>query len=706
MKKLIRLLLINWHYYSVDIINFDDINFLTGKTGAGKTTIVDAMQMVLLGDTNGQHFFNKAANDRSRRTLKGYLRGEYGDDGGTGFLSLRNGPFSSYIVCEFLDIEKNRYFSIGIVFDCNYTAQDESTFFILKESIPENHFIVDECPLTIKDLKVYLKRNYDKNLFEFCESGRTYQTKIKGLFGGLRDNYFSLLKKAVSFSPIVDIEEFITNNICDIKNNVDISDMKENLRQYKKLEREANQMKSRVAELEKISEACVALQDEKQKFELYQFLIDRSEFEQSLNQINTHKNDIKTAEDELSIIVTKQANLSVQVVEKSNQRDRLIEQRGKDDIYQNQQSLENERKIIDEKIQNLEKSIKDLVNRFHIYGLNWRNAVSDTQRLIEQINVIKNKDIIESELNVLSDILIEFMSGVEILLDIRIESISLLGSEQYQKLKEIGDSFKMALSNLGLMLGKFMKAKEQAFEECANRISDLNKNIKPYDKSVQILRNELKIRLSQKYKEDVEVDILADLLEIQSIRWVNSIEGYMFRQKQYILVSPIHYLDALKFYDQIKFEKGLYDIGLIDGEKVLNSNSVCQKDSLAEEITTNNPYARAYVNFLLGRVIKCDKVEELRKYERAVTDTGMLYQGFVVSQINPNLWQKPLIGKKAIQEQISTLEKEKPRLEEEYKLAKSVYDIFYGIKSIDTMNQNEAEIIAESFKNLRLFQSF
>ncbi len=703
MKKLTRLLLINWHYYSVEMIEFDDINFITGKTGAGKSTVVDAMQILLLGDTNGQHFFNKAANDRSRRTLKGYLRGEYGDDGEAGYVSLRNNrPFSSYIVCEFLDTEKNRYLTLGIVFDCNYTAQDESTYFILKERIPEDRFIKEACPLAIKDLKIDLKHKCAKNSFEFCDSGRAYQSKIKSLFGGLRDNFFSLFKKAVSFTPIVDIEDFITSNICDLKNNVDIAVMQENLRQYKKLEHEANLMKSRIAHLEKIGETFSGLQDEKQKLEIYQFLINRSELEQYIEQIAELKKDLKDAENELVVEFAIQAKLATLGSEKSFERDCLIEQRGNNNIYQREQELEKEKKDIEDKIYIFENAIDKIVNRLHIYALNWRDAAENTQKLMDQLNKVSSIEIMRSEIIALTEALSKLKESAAVLLDIRSQTILNLNIDKYLKMQETGDAFRTSLSNLGLMLGKYTKMTEQALEDCEDKIADLKQNIKPFDKSVLSLRNEIQISLAKQYKKNIEVNAVADLLEIPNPRWSKVIEGYMNKQKQYLLVPPTYYTDALKIYDKIKFEKGLFDVGLIDGEKVLNSKPVSLKGSLAEEIITDDPYLRAYVDFLLGRVIKCDRVEDLRKHERAITDTGMLYQGFVASQINPVLWQKPLIGKKAIQEQISMLEQEKPKIEQECIFAKSTRDMFVSLRNIDMMSQNESEdniqILEESLK--------
>ena len=50
MKKLKKILLINWLYFSKELIEVDDINFLTGKNGAGKSTVIDALQIVLWGE--------------------------------------------------------------------------------------------------------------------------------------------------------------------------------------------------------------------------------------------------------------------------------------------------------------------------------------------------------------------------------------------------------------------------------------------------------------------------------------------------------------------------------------------------------------------------------------------------------------------------------------------------------------------------------
>ena len=114
MKKLTKILLVNWLYFSKQIIEVSDVNFLTGKNGAGKSTIIDALQIVLLGETKAGNF-NQAANEKSQRTLDGYLRADMDDNNPS---SRRGKDFTSYIACEFFDEEKGTRFVAGVAFDC------------------------------------------------------------------------------------------------------------------------------------------------------------------------------------------------------------------------------------------------------------------------------------------------------------------------------------------------------------------------------------------------------------------------------------------------------------------------------------------------------------------------------------------------------------------------------------------------------------
>ena len=133
MKKLKKILLINWLYFSKELIEVGDVNFLTGKNGAGKSTVIDALQIVLLGETNARNF-NQAANEKSQRTLDGYLRADMDENNP---YSRRGKDFSSYIACEFQDEVEGASFVTGVVFDCRSDGSRQERFFIYVGTLPE-----------------------------------------------------------------------------------------------------------------------------------------------------------------------------------------------------------------------------------------------------------------------------------------------------------------------------------------------------------------------------------------------------------------------------------------------------------------------------------------------------------------------------------------------------------------------------------------
>lgn len=100
-KALSKICLNNWHYIDRKVLTLNQgINFFTGHSGSGKSTVIDAMQIVLYANTDGRGFFNKAAADDSDRSLIEYLRGMVNIGENNESQYLRNQNFSSTIVLE------------------------------------------------------------------------------------------------------------------------------------------------------------------------------------------------------------------------------------------------------------------------------------------------------------------------------------------------------------------------------------------------------------------------------------------------------------------------------------------------------------------------------------------------------------------------------------------------------------------------------
>ncbi|WP_229776863.1 SbcC/MukB-like Walker B domain-containing protein, partial [Alicyclobacillus cellulosilyticus] len=199
------------------------------------------------------------------------------------------------------------------------------------------------------------------------------------------------------------------------------------------------------------------------------------------------------------------------------------------------------------------------------------------------------------------------------------------------------------------LLRDVVEAWEREVQDLERAIAELRRGIKQYNPKVLALRDVLRDHL----RSSAGVHIFADLLDIRDPSWQPAIEGYLHTQRFYLLVPPAHFGTALRIYDEVKQAQAIHDVGLVDIEKVMAERPVCQPGSLAEEVVTDDPYARAYADYLLGRVMKCDHVDDLRRHRTAITRDGMLYQNYVARQLNPERWATLFIGKRAVEQQLA-----------------------------------------------------
>lgn len=99
-KIFTRMLINNWGGISHKMLEFHEyVNLFSGKSGSGKSTVMDAIQVVLYGSVSA-NFLNKAADDsKNKRSVLSYLRGAQKD----GTANRGDVDFCSQIVLEIED---------------------------------------------------------------------------------------------------------------------------------------------------------------------------------------------------------------------------------------------------------------------------------------------------------------------------------------------------------------------------------------------------------------------------------------------------------------------------------------------------------------------------------------------------------------------------------------------------------------------------
>ena len=652
MKKLKRMLLIHWHNYEKELIAFDMINFLTGKTAAGKSTIIDALQLVLLGDTSGS-FFNKAANQKSARTLKSYLFGEMGDDGDAGFRYMRNGRFTSYVALEFEDTEKKSLFTAGIVCDCYKDQSFDSKWFMLhSQGFPENLFVDPQTrtPYDIPGLRTYLSRTLGrkKGLYEFYEINKRYQEVTLGKFGQIKSKYRTLLRKAVPFSPIADIEKFITESICDVKNNIDVEQMQSDIRQYKSLEEDARQIQARIEALKEIRTISQNYEREKEKYLLQSFIVIRAQLEEYLEQEKSCRAQIQKRTQQIEENQGAMSALKEESRQLKSRLEKLEDEFSGSDIVRREKDLKRRLAELTSQIEGIRTDIHSALGQMNAYGKQWEGELKRAEAAgFEPLK----------EYGVMIRRMAQLKEGQ-------------LWEFPFKEASEQMDSLRRELEEYRAELKKRGEQLKESREELEATIRNLKKGIKPFPPQVQALKRLLEGELFRIHKKAVDVFVLADLLEIRSSLWRNAIEGYLNQQKFYLLVPEEYYADALEIYDRQRKEQKIWDAGLVDiGKLKRNFSKKPQAGSLAEEIETDHPDARLYADYLLGGVMKCENIRELNQYKTAITSSCMLYKGFVSRKLNPSRYATPFIGRRSME---LLLEQKQAELERQNQLYEEV----------------------------------
>ncbi|MDR1927286.1 MAG: AAA family ATPase [Oscillospiraceae bacterium] len=547
MKLLTKLLLVHWHYFKHELIEFGALNFLTGKNASGKSTIIDAIQLILLGDTSGS-FFNKAANGRGNRTLTGYLMGELGDDEESGFRYLRKGRFTSYIALEFFDSEKKRCFTAGCCFDTYSENDTQKLFFLYDGAMHTSGFLNGNTPMDITALRTFLKENYAGH-FETTEVGRDFRTKLYGKLGGLRDRFAGLLKKAVSFNPNVDIQQFISDFVCDAQQAVDVSHMQENIRSYKRLEAESNVLKARIELLDKIVNTHQRYTVHRNSEILYSYLIDRASVEMKSMELALAEEKIKEIMRQLKSLDFNISDGDIRLSKIRDQRNTLHAQLLSDSGAQALEQID--RQIIEKEthIHNVkneyDKSMGGLLSRI----ASWRKQTEAMLQKLElsnttllQAGIVSRIGDICEEGHLLLKKLISFA-------DINAETVIEIGGSGLNALSDTVEGLKRHSIELSSRINDEQKALAEQRAELVAEQQSLENGIYRFPQVALDLKAAVESRLRTIAKCDVNVRIVAEAAEIRNDRWRNVIEGYLNTQKYYIIVPEEYFRDALRVYD-------------------------------------------------------------------------------------------------------------------------------------------------------------
>lgn len=613
-KILTRIQLINWHYFQNERISVNGSTLISGENTAGKSTILDAIQLVLTTNTRK---FNVAANEKGNRNLKGYVRCKIGNVGET---YLRKNVVPANIALEFYEEKGDRYFVIGV----HMTSQDEESAVITKWYMEECRlenlsFTIDNRPALAEEFRLDGKR------IRYIEQKNAAMDRFKRRLGNLDNKFFDIIPKSLAFKPMDNVKEFINKFVLS-EDRVDVESLRANIETLSELELLLERSQKQYNALEEILEIH-------NRFEKKEYDITVNDILLSLANKDALKQELDDIEKDIRI--------KSQTIESN---------KGQLEIIGNKITALNE-KIVDINVainaNSSSKMIEDAKRRIEQIEKEIAEQKKRNEKLNEQIKILKQyvKCVQKIQYTFISgsdfDILLSENSEVDKLGVI--EKIEEFQRNELEKIQTQHASFLFDMSKLN-----------ETIETLQNRLKELEKRNLTYPTNTVSLKAAIEKEFEKRGVHS-KVYILAELLEITDEKWLNAVEGYMNTQKFYLIVEPDYYDIALEVYNR-KRDK-IHTAGIINTKKIPVVQEVDNK-SMAYVVKSENRYAKAYANYLLGRVVRCNDVRELENYKIAMTAECMLYQGYVVRHIDPKLYHDPYIGQNAYRTQIVNVRKQ------------------------------------------------
>ena len=647
MKKLTKIKLINWHYFQNEMINVDGSFLLSGENASGKSTILDAIQLVLTTSTKSFNLATTVGEKRSKRDLKGYVRCKTGEEGNTYY---RTGSVISFVALEFYEESKDRFFTIGVKIDSpDAESELKKKWFKVEAPIDAISFIVGNKPALDDQFTVNGKK------VSFILTTSEAKNQFRARLGHLDENFFEMIPKSIAFKPMDNVKSFINKFILPEK-KIDVDTLRENIRNLremqtilKKVRKQIEQLQIILSKYDELKEndrdilvidillKLASLTDKEQKIEYA--LECKTKKESALSRKN---HDIADAAKSLRVVEDKYNEVQVSI--KTSDCAMLIVT-----LKEELRTIEDKQKALKEKLKGLSAQLVKTETAMRTIGSENSPVTAPEVRSISGTDIDDERK---------TDIVVTLGGVIEREKRVAYEEQSVCS----QKLKEC------------------VEKKEQLKKE----VDGLKKNQMSYPPNTVKLQKLIADELASR-RIDSEVRVFADLLEVVDPEWQDAVEGYLNTQRFNLIVKPDVYDIAAEVYDRHKSE--IHTVALVN-TGALDLGISTEDMSLAGAVTSDNRYALAYAREILNRVIRCEDIKELKAHSISITSGCMLYQGKAVRKIKPEVYKIPYIGKYALKKQLEIRTAELESINEEIKgLQKKKIVIAEQISALQGFNQ-------------------
>lgn len=248
MYELRNVALIHWFLAERQDIPVEGTIGMYGENRAGKSTVLDAIQTVMLSNDKAALQLNKAANQekkrRNKRSVHSYCLGR---TGGAGEAPLRE-SCHTHLALAFRDDVGGHWISTGLLLEARASESREETlgrWIATGVEVTTDDLVIDgggeDVARTWRELQDRIERRCaaEGGAFKVYLNPRDHiadllhLTSQRGRHGGV-DQYRKAFANAVSFETIEDETQFVRSYVLE-KDDISIAALRESIRTYREV---------------------------------------------------------------------------------------------------------------------------------------------------------------------------------------------------------------------------------------------------------------------------------------------------------------------------------------------------------------------------------------------------------------------------------------------------------------------------------------
>jgi len=658
MKKLTKIILVQWYLFEAQEIPIVGHTAIVGANGAGKSSIIDAIQTVLAGGDKNRISLNKGSNERSSRTIREYCLGIVSDPNSNIRVESRDCA-NTYIALCFYDDETHEHLCAGVSIWGTATDAKESFegYFITRggtlsvEDFTEEH-MEGATALPWNRVRERLLRRFTLGKdFQTTNSTLLLPTKGAGDFTrqfytvmsaepGMPSNPKTLVKSllsAIAFKPIADPTLFVRQNMLD-PSDINIRDLKASLDFWRELRDKANRTAQEIERLQTLEDMCQSVTETETDILLHDHASLAARIEECYEKASPAEDEWHVLNDEIDALATQ---IKEKTLEAESIRENLAE---KEAIFRGQDNTVRK------------TNLKADLEREKTASVHLQQQVES--RRSEDLRLAKvetSAEVLPHDLSASIQKYLPLISLAEELLGVDwLKSPQELDAAAVQIKASYENCAKPEMSRRLEQIGKQLYPLHEDMNQRGKIIARLAKDEAPLQDKTFGLIDLLK-------REKISPVPLCNLIDVKDEAWRATVEAVLGNIREALIVPPEKAKKAIRLYrHEGKEFRGAHVVNTTKTGEWLDK---AQKGSLAEMVVTDDPHARAFINLRLGNIIRVDKESELLEHPRAATADLMLTTGGVTSMMRePRLL---ILGRANRKKQLARLKKVQDQQREE-----------------------------------------